>query len=135
VLFRTGWDRRWGTDAYWEPGPYLASETLDQLVAGRPALVGVDCWNVDDPADPARPAHTRLLGADIPIVEHLCNLDVVPDDAHTYVVPLAIEGAPCVPVRAFAIRVRPRSGPVCYICASPGGRTPPGGRARGEGRR
>lgn len=26
VLIRTGWDERWGTNGYWEPGPYLADE-------------------------------------------------------------------------------------------------------------
>jgi arylformamidase len=63
----------------------------------------VDFWNVDDPDDPRRPAHTRLLGDGIPIVEHLTRLGEIPADARTFVVPLAIEGAPSVPVRAFAI--------------------------------
>jgi kynurenine formamidase len=101
VLFHTGWDARWGSDRYWQPGPYLAAETLDVLIAGRPALVGVDFWNVDDTTRPDRPAHTRLLGADIPIVEHLCRLSDVPDRARAFVVPLAIEGTPSLPVRAF----------------------------------
>lgn len=103
VLVRTDWDARWGTDAYWEPGPYLGQVTLEQLVHHRPALVGVDFWNVDDPDDPRRPAHTLLLGAGIPVVEHLKGLRDVGDDARTYFVPLAIEGAPSVPVRAFAL--------------------------------
>jgi arylformamidase len=103
VLIRTDWDQRWGTDAYWEPGPHLGPATLQQLVHARPALVGVDFWNVDDPDDPARPAHTQLLGAGIPIVEHLTRLAAVPAEARTFVVPLAIETAPSVPVRAFAL--------------------------------
>jgi arylformamidase len=103
VLFRTGWDERWGADAYWEAGPYLGGAVLDQLVHARPALVGVDFWNVDDPQDPRRPAHTRLLGAGIPVVEHLTRLGDVPDGARTFFVPLAIEHAPSVPVRAFAV--------------------------------
>jgi arylformamidase len=103
VLFHTGWDRRWGSPAYWEPGPYLGEVTIEQLLHHRPALVGVDFWNVDDPDDPRRPAHTRLLGDGIPIVEHLTRLGEIPADARTFVVPLPIEGAPSVPVRAFAI--------------------------------
>jgi arylformamidase len=103
VLFRTGWDGRWGTEAYWLPGPYLSVGVVDQLVAHRPALVGVDFWNVDDIAAPDRPVHTRLLEAGVPIVEHLCHLDRVPGDATTFVVPLAIEGAPSLPVRAFVL--------------------------------
>lgn len=104
VLVRTGWDERWGTDVYWDPGPYLGEVTVQQLVHHRPALVGVDFWNVDDPDDPARPAHTALLGQGIPIVEHLTNLRAVHDDSRTFVVPLAVQGAPSVPVRAFAMR-------------------------------
>jgi arylformamidase len=104
VLFRTGRDERWGTEAYWQPGPYLGPVTLQQLVHARPALVGVDCWNVDDPDAPSRPAHTELLAAGIPIVEHLTRLGDVPDGARTFVAPLAIKSAPSVPVRAFAIR-------------------------------
>jgi arylformamidase len=104
VLVRTGWDDRWGLDEYWQPGPYLGPVTVQQFVHARPAVVGVDCWNVDDPDDPIRPAHTQLLAADIPIVEHLTRLGEIPDGARTYVAPLAIHTAPSVPVRAFALR-------------------------------
>lgn len=103
VLIRTGWDERWGTDAYWEPGPYLGEVVLQQLVHARPAVVGVDFWNVDDPQDPSRPAHTQLLGAGITVVEHLTRLGDIPDGAHTFFVPLPIKRAPSVPIRAFAI--------------------------------
>jgi arylformamidase len=103
VLIRTDWDHRWGSDAYWEPGPYLGQVTVDQLVHHSPAVVGVDFWNVDDPEQPARPVHTGLLGAGIPIVEHLTHLGDVPAGARTFVVPLAVERAPSVPVRAFAL--------------------------------
>jgi arylformamidase len=103
VLFRTGWDARWGTDDYWAPGPFLSQGVVDQLVAGRPAVVGVDCWNVDDVTGPDRPVHTRLLAAGVPIVEHLRGLGGVPDGARTFVVPLAVVGAPSIPVRAFVL--------------------------------
>jgi kynurenine formamidase len=103
VLFRTGWDARWGTDDYWALGPYLSEAVVADLVAARPALVGVDFWNVDDVTAPDRPVHTRLLGAGIPIVEHLCGLDRVTSTARTFVVPLAVAGAPSLPVRAFVL--------------------------------
>jgi arylformamidase len=103
VLVRTGWDGRWGTDAYWEPDPYLSAATLDALIAEGAALVGVDFNNVDDTTDPARPAHTRLLGADIPIVEHLTNLGALLDDGFRFfaVPPRIVRGA-SFPVRAYA---------------------------------
>lgn len=103
VLIRTGWDARWGTESYWEPGPYLGDDTLDLLMRSEPRLVGVDFWNVDDTMNPARPAHTRLLAAGILIVEHMCNLGALPHTGFRfYAVPLRIERGASFPVRAFA---------------------------------
>ncbi|GAC1413257.1 MAG: cyclase family protein [Actinomycetota bacterium] len=102
VLFRTGWDARWLTEPYWEPGPFLGPQTLDSLI-GAATLCGVDFANVDDRGDPARPAHTRLLSAGMPIVEHMCNLAAVPKEgARLYCAPLAIRKCASFPVRAFA---------------------------------
>jgi len=103
VLVRSGWDQRWGTDSYWESGPYLAAAVLDLLIEARAALAGVDFWNVDDTLDLARPAHTRLLGAGIPIVEHMANLQALPRDGFRfYAVPPRIVRGASFPVRAFA---------------------------------
>lgn len=103
VLIRTGWDKRWGTESYWEPGPYLSEESLDLLIHGKPVLVGVDFWNVDDTMDPSRPAHSRLLASNILIVEHLCNLSALPRIGFKfYAVPLRIVRGASFPVRAFA---------------------------------
>ena len=103
VLIRTGWDKRWGTESYWEPGPYLSGESTDLMIRCKVFLVGVDFWNVDDTTDPSRPAHTRLLASEILIVEHLCNLSVLPRTGFKfYAVPLRIVGGASFPVRAFA---------------------------------
>jgi kynurenine formamidase len=103
VLIRTGWDERWGTDGYWKPGPFLSEKCIDLFIRSRVKLVGVDFWNVDDTMDPARPAHTRLLASDILIVEHLCNLSILPRiDFKFYAVPLRIVRGASFPVRAFA---------------------------------
>jgi arylformamidase len=103
VLIRTGWDTRWGTDAYWEPGPYISPDSLELLLRGRPRLVGVDFWNVDDTNDPTRRVHTRLLAEEILIVEHLCNLGALPASGFRFsAVPLRIVSGASFPVRAFA---------------------------------
>jgi arylformamidase len=103
VLIRTGWDSRWGTDAYWEPGPYLAEEFAIKLVDTGVGLVGVDCWNIDDTTTRRRPIHTRLLQAGILVVEHLCNLDLLPENDFRFSAPaLRIKGGASFPVRAFA---------------------------------
>lgn len=103
VLVRTGWDGRWGSESYWEPGPYLSEESVNTLIQAEAKLVGVDFWNVDDTTNLARPAHTRLLAANILIVEHLCNLASLPPRGFLfYAVPLRIERGASFPVRAFA---------------------------------
>jgi len=103
VLVRSGWDARWGTDGYWTEGPFLTSHAVDRLVDGGARLVGADFANVDDLQDLSRPAHTRLLGAGIPIVENLRGLGPLPAEGFTFsAVPLAIRRGASVPVRAYA---------------------------------
>jgi arylformamidase len=103
VLIRTGWEQHWGTDRYFEGDPWLSSAALDLLIEGGATLLGVDFNNVDDTSDPVRPAHTRLLGAGIPIVEHLRGLDALPPEGFSFfAVPPRIVGGASFPVRAFA---------------------------------
>lgn len=103
VLFRTGWDGRWPGESYWREDPFLSAETSEELVRAGAALVGVDFSNVDDTTDPARPAHTALLQAGIPIVEHLRGLEALPREGFRFfaVAPRVVGGA-SFPVRAFA---------------------------------
>ena len=105
VLVHTGWSRHWGTDRYLDfDCPHLRADAVDALVDANVALVGIDSLNIDDPTDPDRPAHSRLLGADIPIIEHLTNLSAVPDDrARLTAVPAPVRGMASFPVRAFAV--------------------------------
>ena len=103
VLVRTGWDERWNTERYWEPGPYLSEELVDRLIRSKVKLVGVDFANVDDITDLSRPAHTRLLAENILIVESLCNLSSLPGEgSRFFAVPLRIARGASFPVRAFA---------------------------------
>lgn len=103
VLIRTGWDRRWPGESYWEPDPFLSAGAVKLLVEAPARLVGVDFSNVDDTSDPERPAHTRLLGAGIPIVERLRGLDALPSTGFRFfAVPPRIVGGASFPVRAFA---------------------------------
>jgi kynurenine formamidase len=104
VLVRTGWSRLWGTSAYFEGHPYLTAAAVDRLVTARPALVGIDSLNIDDAHDGVRPAHTRLLEAQIPIVEHLTNLESLPETGFRFhCVPAPFHGLTSFPVRAYAV--------------------------------
>ena len=104
VLFRTGWSKHFGTPEYGRGHPYLSLQTAEQLIEGRAALVGIDSLNIDDTRDAARPVHTQLLAAGIPIVEHLNALDQLPTHRFRFfAVPARIAGMGSFPVRAFAI--------------------------------
>ena len=104
VLTHTGWDNRWRTDSYFVEHPFLTEETARYLIASNVALVGIDSLNIDDTENPARPVHSILLEAGIPIVEHLCNLEALPDDGFRFfAVPVKIEGLGSFPVRAFGL--------------------------------
>jgi arylformamidase len=104
VLLHTGWDRHWATPSYGVDAPFLSAEATRWLVDHGAALVGIDSVNIDDMADRTRPAHTGLLGAGIPIVEHLCGLDQLPPAGFTFhAAPPAIEQFGTFPVRAYAV--------------------------------
>jgi kynurenine formamidase len=103
VLVRTGWDRHWGTPAYGEGHPFLTRAAAEYLVEAGAAIVGIDSLNIDDTSDPQRPVHTALLGAGIPICEHLCDLAELPDWGFRFhAAPVKVEGMGTFPVRAYA---------------------------------
>ena len=104
VLIHTGWDYHWGTKPYFKDHPYLTRESAEYLKLEGSALVGIDSLNIDDNTDGTRPVHTILLGAGIPVVEHMCHLAALPDTGFKFfAVPPPVKGMGSFPVRAFAI--------------------------------
>ena len=102
VLVHTGWDVHWRTERYLSNNPFLTRDAAEYLVSGGAVLVGIDSLNIDDIGDPSRPVHSTLLGADIPIVEHMCNLAELPDrQFRFFAVPAKVAGFGTGPVRAF----------------------------------
>jgi len=103
VLIHTGWSKHWGTDQYFEDHPFLTRAVAEHLRNARAALVGIDSYNIDDTTDGSRPVHSILLAADIPIVEHLCNLDRLPKPSGFLfsAVPPKVKAFGTFPVRAF----------------------------------
>ncbi|MBF6168887.1 cyclase family protein [Streptomyces gardneri] len=104
VLVHTGWSAAWGSPDYRGPGhPFLVGEVADALVAANVALVGIDSLDIDDTSLPTRPCHHTLLGAGIPIIEQMTNLDAVPDTgARLVALPAPIRGMGSFPLRAVA---------------------------------
>jgi arylformamidase len=103
VLIHTGWDRHWGTDAYFDGHPYLTADAARLLVEAGVALVGIDSLNIDGTSTGERPVHTTLLAAEIPICEHLTNLGRLPAQGFRFsAVPVKVRGMGSFPVRAYA---------------------------------
>ncbi|MEO1094478.1 MAG: cyclase family protein [Cyanobacteria bacterium J06638_28] len=104
VLVHTGWARHWGTEQYVKGNPYLTAEAATWLKEAGVCLVGIDSLNIDDTSTGERPVHSILLGADIPIVEHMCNLEVLPETPFRFnAVPVKVKNFGTFPVRAYAV--------------------------------
>lgn len=104
VLVHTGWDAHWGSEQYFEGHPFLTCDAAQALKDGGAALVGIDSLNIDDTADLTRPAHSILLRASVPIVEHMCNLGSLPAAGFRFfAVPVKVKAFGTFPVRAFAL--------------------------------
>lgn len=104
VLVRTDWSQHWRTPRYFEPNPFLTRGACEYLVEQGARFVGIDSLNVDDIQDLVRPAHTVLLGAGIPVCEHLTHLKAVPrEGGFLHAVPIAWRGGATFPVRAYVM--------------------------------
>jgi arylformamidase len=104
ILVHTGWSRNWRTESYLSDHPFLTEAAARALADGGAAFVGIDSHNIDDTRTRGRPVHTLLLGADIPIGEHLTGFEQLPDSGFRFTaVPPKIKGMGTFPVRAFAV--------------------------------
>jgi len=105
VVVHTGWDRHWRQEEYSNGShPFLNEAAASYLAKNGAALVGIASFNIDATLDGNRPAHSVLLGHDIPIVEHLCGLGDLPDSGFKFfAVPVKVRHFGTFPVRAFAI--------------------------------
>ena len=110
VLVQTDWSRHWSTDQYFEGHPFLTEDAAIALRDRGARIVGIDSYNIDDVSGSTRPVHTVLLGAGIPIVEHMCRLGELPTSGFRFhAVPVKIKGFGTFPVRAYAVISRSRS--------------------------
>ena len=104
VLVATGWDRHWGSEAYYSDHSFVTAAAADRLIAGGAVMVGIDSHNIDDTRLRTRPVHTALLGAGIIICEHMTNLGALPDEGFRFsAVPPKVRGMGTFPVRAYAV--------------------------------
>jgi arylformamidase len=105
VLLHTGWDRHWGTEAYGDAAPFLTESAARLIVDAGARLVGIDSVNIDDThSGGQRPAHSILLNAGIPVLEHLTGLAHLPvTGARLHATPPRLRDFGTFPVRAYAV--------------------------------
>ncbi|NOT06409.1 MAG: cyclase family protein [Anaerolineales bacterium] len=104
VLVHTDWARHWGADQYFEGHTFLTKDAAEFLVESGAAFVGIDTYNIDDTIDGARPVHTTLLGNKIPICEHMCGFELLPDTGFRFhAAPVKVKAMGTFPVRAYAV--------------------------------
>ncbi len=104
LLFNTGWDQYWGTDAYFGDYPCIDEDVLDFILAGHYKGIGFDVIGLDPIADESLPRHRKLFcSTDILNMENLKNLHLCgPGLFHFGCFPLNIENCDGAPIRAMA---------------------------------
>ncbi len=102
VIYRTGWDRTFGTPACFSDFPTLTLEAARWIASRRIGLLGMDTMT---PSTQWKEVHHALLRQDVEIVivEGLTNLDQLPERFTFAGFPLNIKGRDGSPIRAVAI--------------------------------
>jgi len=101
AVLHTGWSRHWGQPGYFSDHPVLSGEAAKFLVERGARLVGVDTPSVDRAP---YAAHRVLLGAGVPIVENLTNLEAIGAEVfELFVLPVKLVGRDGAPVRAVGL--------------------------------
>lgn len=105
ILFMYGWDKRWGTDAYFGDYPYIDDDVVDYLVEQKKKGVGMDVIGIDPIADDYLTIHRKLFkNNEIVVIENLMNLDMVGDELFTFIaLPLKHVDGDGSPIRAIAL--------------------------------
>ena len=110
VLLHTGGDAAWGRADYATDAPYLTEAGARWLAEHGARLVGIDSVSIDDiRGGGRRPAHSILLRAGIPVVEHLTGLGQLPPTGFRFTAaPIPLAGFASFPTRAYATLPQPR---------------------------
>jgi len=105
LLFNLGWDKRWGTEAYFGDYPYIDDEVVDYIIDRKKRGVGLDVIGIDPIADENLTIHKKLFAKnEIIVIENLMDLDKCGDDLFTFcALPLKHIDADGSPIRAIAL--------------------------------
>ena len=104
LLFNLGWDKRWGTDAYFGDYPCVDDEVLELIMNGGYKGIGFDVIGLDPISDLKLVRHNKLFKeTDIVNIENLCNLEQCGSELFMFsCFPLKIGDSDGAPIRAVA---------------------------------
>ena len=105
ILFRTGWDRRWGTNSYFGEYPYITEEVAEYLIHSNKKGVGLDVIGIDPISDENLTIHRKLFSeTDIVVIENLTCLGEIGNELFTFcALPIKYSNSDGAPVRAIAL--------------------------------
>lgn len=104
LLFHLGWDKRWGTDAYFGDYPCVDDAVLDFIIQSHYKGIGFDVIGLDPIADENLTRHKKLFqSCDMVNIENLKNLDQCGSDLFWFsCFPLKLAQSDGAPIRAVA---------------------------------
>lgn len=104
VLLRSGWDRYWGEERYFEDYPVLTVEAARWLAHFSLKGIGVDMISLDIHGTFELPVHHTFFRGGMILIENLTNLDRLPGTGFMFhCFPINVIGADGSPVRAAAV--------------------------------
>lgn len=109
LILRTDWSDYFGQMTYYNNYPFFSQDAVRWLVDGGCCLIAMDTPSPDNPAHSRAsgndsPNHKVLLGAEVVLVEYLCNLrSLAKPVVELVVLPLKIKGGDGAPTRCVAI--------------------------------
>lgn len=104
LLFNLGWDKKWGTDAYFGNYPCVDDQVLEYIIKGGFKGIGFDVIGLDPISDENLTRHKKLFEkTDIVNIENLKNLHLCPKGLFSFACfPMKLTNSDGAPVRAMA---------------------------------
>lgn len=104
ILFYTGWDKKWGSSAYFKSYPSFTEEAIKYLAQMKIKGIGIDAISID-PIDAGYLSNHRIfLQEQKIIIENLHDLDkLIAKDFEFICFPLKLKDGDGSPIRAVAV--------------------------------
>jgi len=104
VIIKTGWDKYWGNEKYYENFPSLSEEAAQWLSEFHLKGIGIDAISIDAVDSTTFAIHKVLMEKNILIIENLTNLDRIQNEYFILsILPLKNKDGDGSPVRAISM--------------------------------